>query len=50
MASPASPHAQQLLLELQQRIHAFSLEEADEYDLDIDDPAGPLWSALQTQC
>ena len=49
MALPASPHAQQSLLELQQRIHAFSLEEADEYDLDIDDPAGPLWSALQTR-
>lgn len=48
-----APHpftaAQKQLLDLQQRIHAFSLDEADEYELDIADPAGPLWSALQTR-
>jgi len=49
MAAPDFERAQQSLLELQQRIHAFSLEMADEYDLDITGPAGPLWSALQTR-
>ena len=48
-AAPDFELAQQWLLELQQRIHAFSLETADEYDLDITAPAGPLWSALQTR-
>jgi len=49
MAAPDFERTQQSLLELQQRIHAFSMDEANEYDLDIEDPAGPLWSALQTR-
>ncbi len=40
MAAPDFERAQQSLLELQQRIHAFSLEMADEYDLDITAPPG----------
>lgn len=40
-------HAQQQLLALQQRIHAFNLDCAAEHELDIQDPAGPLWAALQ---
>lgn len=40
-------HAQQQLLALQQRIHAFNLDSATEHELDIQDPAGPLWAALQ---
>ena len=40
-------HAQQQLLALQQRIHAFTLDSAAEHELDIQDPAGPLWAALQ---
>ncbi|SMR83986.1 MULTISPECIES: hypothetical protein [Stenotrophomonas] len=40
-------HAQQLLLALQQRIHAFTLDSAAEHELDIQDPADPLWAALQ---
>jgi len=49
MATPSFAPTQQTLLELQQRIHAFSLDTASEYDLDIADPAGPLWLALQTR-
>lgn len=48
-APAALAHAQQALLQLQQRIHGFTLDSAGEYDLDIEDPAGPLWSALQTR-
>ncbi|MGG6344951.1 hypothetical protein ACQ5SA_17075 [Stenotrophomonas indicatrix] len=40
-------HAQQQLLALQQRIHAFNLDSAAEHELDIQDPASPLWEALQ---
>ncbi|WP_313437988.1 hypothetical protein [Stenotrophomonas sp.] len=47
--APTHAHAQQALLDLQQRIHAFGLDTAGEYELDIEDPAGPLWSALQTR-
>ncbi|MEG0184158.1 MAG: hypothetical protein RR704_11975 [Stenotrophomonas sp.] len=45
MAPPALAYAQQALMQLQQRIHAFTLEEADEYELDIDDLTQPLGSS-----
>lgn len=47
MTAPPLDHAQQQLLALQQRIHAFNLDSAAEHELDIQDPAGPLWAALQ---
>lgn len=46
MAPPVFVQAHAHLLALQQRIHAFTLDAAAEYELDITDPTQPLWSSL----